>query len=87
MDERAGAERLAGAIADRLSAALPPGLEPRIINTPSEAPAVETTLDALDDAISMLSDLNTGARGATKPRRGRIDLPAFRRVRAATLRG
>ena len=29
MDERAGAERLAGAIADRLSAALPAELEPR----------------------------------------------------------
>src|SRR5207342_361137 len=29
MDERAGAARLAGAIADRLSAALPAGLEPR----------------------------------------------------------
>ena len=29
MDERAGAARLAGAIADRLSAALPTGLEPR----------------------------------------------------------
>src|SRR5687767_13012248 len=50
-----------------------PGLDPKIINTPSEAPPVETTLDALDDAISMLSDLNTGARGA-KARRGRIDL-------------
>jgi signal transduction histidine kinase len=55
----------------------PPGIEPRIINTPSEAPAVETTLDALDDAISMLSELNTGARGATKARRGRIDLAAL----------
>ena len=55
----------------------PAGAEPRIINTPAEAPAVETTLDALDDAISMLSDLNTGARGATKPRRGRIDLAAL----------
>jgi two-component system OmpR family sensor kinase len=55
----------------------PAGSEPRIINTPSEAPAVETTLDALDDAISMLSDLNTGARGVAKPRRGRIDLAAL----------
>ncbi|HXK19065.1 MAG TPA: hypothetical protein VNG33_14735 [Polyangiaceae bacterium] len=55
-----------------------PGVtEPRIINTPSEAPAVETTLDALDDAITMLSDLNTGARGPTKARRGRIDLAAL----------
>ncbi len=51
-----------------------PGTETRIVNAPSEAPAVETTLDALDDAISMLSELNTGARGAIKPRRGRIDL-------------
>jgi hypothetical protein len=54
-----------------------PTAEPRIITTPSEGPAVETTLDALDDAISMLSDLNTGARGATKARRGRIDLAAL----------
>jgi signal transduction histidine kinase len=51
--------------------------EPRIITSPGEGPAVETTLDALDDAISMLSDLNTGARGATKARRGRIDLAAL----------
>ncbi len=41
---------------------------------PSGAP-VETTLDALDDAIDMLSALNTGARG--KGRRGRIDLAAL----------
>ena len=46
------------------------------MNTPSEAPAVETTLDALDDAITMLSDLNTATRGA-KARRGRIDLAAL----------
>jgi two-component system OmpR family sensor kinase len=37
---------------------------------------VGTTLDALDDAIEMLSALNTGARG-NKPRRGRIDLAAL----------
>jgi len=55
----------------------PGATEPRIINTPSEAPAVETTLDALDDAITMLSDLNTGTRGASKARRGRIDLAAL----------
>lgn len=36
---------------------------------------VESTLDALDDAIEMLSALNTGQRG--KPRRGRIDLAAL----------
>jgi two-component system OmpR family sensor kinase len=57
-----------------------PGAEPRITTMPSEAPpppAVETTLDALDDAISMLSDLNTGTRGASKARRGRIDLAAL----------
>ncbi len=41
---------------------------------PQGAP-VETTLDALDDAIDMLSALNTGARG--KGRRGRIDLAAL----------
>ncbi len=34
-----------------------------------------TSLDALDDAIDMLSQLNTGARG--KGRRGRIDLAAL----------
>ncbi len=50
--------------------------EPRIVNAPAEAPAVETTLDALDDAITMLSDLNTATRGA-KARRGRIDLAAL----------
>jgi signal transduction histidine kinase len=53
-----------------------PSGELRIQNLPSEAPPVETTLDALDDAISMLSDLNTGARGG-KARRGRIDLAAL----------
>jgi two-component system OmpR family sensor kinase len=37
---------------------------------------VETTLDALDDAIAMLSALNTGSRG-NKARRGRIDLAAL----------
>lgn len=36
---------------------------------------VVTTLDALDDAIEMLSELNTGRRGT--PRRGRIDLAAL----------
>jgi len=54
-----------------------PTIEPRIVAAPSEGPAVETTLDALDDAISMLSDLNVGARGANKARRGRIDLAAL----------
>lgn len=53
-----------------------PSGETRIV-TPGETPGVETTLDALDDAISMLSDLNTGARGAAKARRGRIDLAAL----------
>lgn len=53
-----------------------PGTEPKILSMPSEGPAVETTLDALDDAISMLSDLNTATRGA-KARRGRIDLAAL----------
>ncbi|HVJ17232.1 MAG TPA: hypothetical protein VM686_17505 [Polyangiaceae bacterium] len=41
---------------------------------PPGAPAM-TSLDALDDAIDMLSQLNTGARG--KGRRGRIDLAAL----------
>jgi two-component system, OmpR family, sensor kinase len=57
-----------------------PATEPRIVTTtivPAEAPNVETTLDALDDAITMLSDLNTGTRGASKARRGRIDLAAL----------
>lgn len=53
-----------------------PSGETRIV-TPGETPGVETTLDALDDAISMLSDLNAGARGAAKARRGRIDLAAL----------
>jgi two-component system, OmpR family, sensor kinase len=45
--------------------------------TPEPAPEpVETTLDALDDAIEMLSELNTGSRGK-KARRGRIDLAAL----------
>ncbi len=44
------------------------------LSEPAPAP-VGTTLDALDDAIEMLSALNTGARG--KPRRGRIDLAAL----------
>lgn len=47
----------------------PPG------NEPAPEP-VETTLDALDDAIEMLSALNTGSRG-NKARRGRIDLAAL----------
>jgi len=38
-------------------------------------PPVETTLDALDDAIEMLSELNTGNKG--RNRRGRIDLAAL----------
>lgn len=40
-----------------------------------DAPPVETTLDALDDAIGRLSELQAGGRGA--PRRGRIDLAAL----------
>jgi two-component system OmpR family sensor kinase len=47
---------------------------PRIDVRPTGAP-VETTLDALDDTIDMLSQLNSGARG--KGRRGRIDLAAL----------
>jgi two-component system OmpR family sensor kinase len=47
-----------------------PRLEPR----PSGVP-VETTLDALDDTIDMLAQLNSGSRG--KGRRGRIDLAAL----------
>jgi len=39
------------------------------------APSVETTLDALDDTIEMLSALNT--KGRDKGRRGRIDLAAL----------
>jgi len=38
-------------------------------------PPVETTLDALDDTIEMLSQLNT--RGREKGRRGRIDLASL----------
>ncbi len=40
-----------------------------------EAPAVETNLDALDDAIARLGELQMGARVAA--RRGRIDLGAL----------
>lgn len=40
-----------------------------------EAPAVETNLDALDDAIARLGELQMGARAAA--RRGRIDLGAL----------
>jgi two-component system, OmpR family, sensor kinase len=39
------------------------------------APPAETTLDALDDTIEMLSKLNTGSR--EKGRRGRIDLASL----------
>ncbi len=39
------------------------------------APSVETELDALDDAMKMLATLHTG--GATRSRRGRIDLAAL----------
>ena len=39
------------------------------------SPSVETTLDALDDTIEMLSALNT--KGREKGRRGRIDLAAL----------
>src|SRR5258706_4538071 len=48
--------------------------EPKIVIPTGQTvpPAVETTLDALDDAINMLSDLNTAGRG--KARRGRSDL-------------
>lgn len=45
------------------------------MSEPAPAP-VETSLDALDDAIEMLSTLNTGSRGG-KARRGRIDLAAL----------
>ncbi len=53
-----------------------PILEPRIVGASGSPPQVETTLDALDDAISMLSELNTTTRGA-KARRGRIDIAAL----------
>lgn len=39
------------------------------------SPSVETELDALDDAMKMLATLHTG--GATRSRRGRIDLAAL----------
>ncbi|MFO0569969.1 MAG: hypothetical protein U0263_30260 [Polyangiaceae bacterium] len=40
------------------------------------APAVETNLDALDEAIARLGELQMGPKGAA-PRRGRIDLAAL----------
>lgn len=46
----------------------------RLDSRPTGAP-VETTLDALDDTIDMLAQLNSGTRG--KGRRGRIDLAAL----------
>jgi hypothetical protein len=57
-----------------------PGPEVTIINeSPASigpsVPPVETNLDALEDAINMLSELNSGSRGKT--RRGRIDLAAL----------
>jgi two-component system OmpR family sensor kinase len=51
-----------------------PGPEINIASS-SSAPPVETNLDALEDAINMLSALNSGSRGKT--RRGRIDLAAL----------
>jgi two-component system, OmpR family, sensor kinase len=53
-----------------------PGPEITIISDSSASmPPVETNLDALEDAINMLSELNSGSRGKT--RRGRIDLAAL----------
>ena len=49
----------------------PAAQEPRIV----ESAPVETTLDALDDAITMLNALHSGSR--SKSRRGRIDLAAL----------
>jgi two-component system OmpR family sensor kinase len=43
--------------------------------TSPPAPSVEPELDALDDAMKMLATLHTG--GATRSRRGRIDLAAL----------
>jgi hypothetical protein len=52
------------------------GPEITIISDASASqPPVETNLDALEDAINMLSALNSGRRGKT--RRGRIDLAAL----------
>jgi len=50
-----------------------PGPELQII----DGPPVETNLDALEDAINMLSELNSGPRGKAQTRRGRIDLAAL----------
>jgi len=53
-----------------------PGPEIKIVPAAGESlPPVETNLDALEDAINMLSALNSGTRG--KKRRGRIDLAAL----------
>ena len=51
-----------------------PGPDVKIVSAES-MPPVETNLDALEDAINMLSALNSGNRG--KKRRGRIDLAAL----------
>lgn len=50
-----------------------PGPDVKIVSTAS-SPPVETNLDALEDAINMLSALNSGDK---KKRRGRIDLAAL----------
>jgi len=48
---------------------------PEVSISEAEAPAVETNLDALDDAISRLSELQMGQ--TSKARRGRIDLASL----------
>ena len=48
---------------------------PDLRGQPSPPASVETELDALDDAMKMLATLHTG--GATRSRRGRIDLAAL----------
>ncbi|MEP7051314.1 MAG: hypothetical protein ABJB12_13220 [Pseudomonadota bacterium] len=57
-------------------ASIAPSPRSGILGGSGSLPPVETNLDALEDAINMLSALNSGNRGK-KARRGRIDLAAL----------
>lgn len=73
-EARGAAHALREGVTQLKQPALPkPGPDIKIVSTAS-SPPVETNLDALEDAINMLSALNSGDR---KKRRGRIDLAAL----------
>ncbi|HEY4104398.1 MAG TPA: hypothetical protein VGM44_10920 [Polyangiaceae bacterium] len=74
-EARGAAHALREGVTQLKQPALPKaGPEINIASSDSSLP-VETNLDALEDAINMLSALNSGSRGKT--RRGRIDLAAL----------